>query len=300
MKIRLSSPTAFFKRFSVLSLLRILAMTAIGLSAMSFYSPLRTWVSATFTFRPPTMLPSKISFLIIAAIEAALFIFLSKKFKHWLWSLLLQVVICVAVIVLLLTVTRSSIYVLLFAYLYVMPIGYSAIIQLIAVVIKELCKIVKKPLAYCFGYGICALVLAIAFILPFTQPTPKQLCDELTRSLHNPKISNLKWSYSEGGEMERISEEQWEEIFKDLPLSIERPQKANDHPTVEGSIHLGCYIGGIDWFSNNDLPFVPYSQSLDLTWSGNYAWFNYKGERIYIDCNEFIRRIEPYITPASE
>ena len=72
MKIRLSLPTAFFKRFSVLSLLRILAMTAIGLSAMSFYSPLRTWVSATFTFRPPTMLPRIISFLIIAAIEAEL------------------------------------------------------------------------------------------------------------------------------------------------------------------------------------------------------------------------------------
>ena len=277
-------------------------MTAIGLSAMSFYRPLRTWVTATFTFRTPTMLPTYISFLIIAAIEAALFIFLSKKFKHWLWSLLLQVAICVAFIVLILVLSRSVLYTLVFCYLYVMPIGYSAIIQLIAVVVKEICKKAKKLFAYCFGYGICALMLAVAFILPFTQPTSRQLCDELTRALQNPRISNLKWSYSEGGEMERISEEQWEEIFKDLPLTTERPPKSNDHPTVEGTIHLGCYIGGIDWGSNKDLPYVPYSEYLELTWYGELegAWFDYKGERIYFDYDEFIRRIEPYITPATE
>ncbi|MBO5778709.1 MAG: hypothetical protein J6R82_03990 [Clostridia bacterium] len=294
MKNKLSALIGFFKGLSILDWLRVIAMTIIGLSAMSCYRPLEEWIRSVYEFRYPTMLPNTISFLIIAATEAALFVLLSKKFSMWLFSVVQQVLIAVGFLIWVLIKTQELFSVLIIGYLFVMPIGYSWIIQFFAVEVKQFFQSRLKKWAYPICYGICAVLLATAFLLPYTQPSTEQLCKELNRFLKDPEIYNLEWSYySEDNEMERISDEQWEDILSKLQVTTTRPDQTDHIPSVEGRIDMG--------FSTKK-QFHPFSKNISLYWMSEYnsVRIEYRGETFYVDCSEFEKCIEEYITPASE
>lgn len=294
MKNKLSVLIGFFKGLSILDWLRVIAMTIIGLSAMLCYRPLEEWISSTYEFRYPTMLPNTISFLIIAATEAALFVLLSKKFSMWLFSIVQQVLIIVGFLIWVLIKTQELLGVLIIGYLFVMPIGYSWIIQFFAVEVKQFFQNRLKKWAYPICYGICAVLLATAFLLPYTQPSTEQLCKELNRFLKDPEIYNLKWSYySESSEMERISDEQWEDILSQLQVTTTRPDPTDHSPSIEGRIDMG--------FSTKK-QFSPDTKNISLYWMSEYnsVRIEYRGETFYVDCSEFEKCIEEYITPASE
>lgn len=289
MKQKLSAIFLWYKGLTVLDWVRMILMILIGLSAMAFCEPIKGGIELLFADTYPTLIPGMesdfIATLILIAVEAALFIYLSKNVFHWICSLIPQIIV-LASLLLWGLVTGGVLGFLLMGYFYFFPIAQSMLVQLVAVGLKELLKRKLPKLTYPICYGLCLLLMLGAAVRLFTLPTPERLCKELNEVLQESELIDLKWSYFGDNELERIPNEQWRTILPNIHAETER------QPDMRGGSGESMSMG---FYSDSHKPFGP---SVHISWYevGGYFRINYRGSTFYAYDSAFVEAIEEYYT----